>query len=59
LVQAVWESAGECNGINQINCETNKPSNLSDLVFLFRVKFKPCADPCSFGRDCNRTFGAR
>jgi hypothetical protein len=29
LVQAVWESAGECNGINQINCETNKPSSLS------------------------------
>ena len=26
MVQAVWKSADECKGINQVNCETNKSS---------------------------------
>jgi hypothetical protein len=26
LVQEVWKSSFECNGINQVNCETYKSS---------------------------------
>ena len=26
MVQEVWKSSFECNGINQVNCETNESS---------------------------------